>query len=181
MKLGVFTVLFGAKPFEEMLDYVVDLGLEAVESGTGAYPGDAYCKPEELLGSEKKLKAFRQAIRKRGLTISALSCHGNPLHPQSARALADHQTFVQTLQLAKKLEVETVITFSGCPARNCSAFMRRPPSNCNSSMRTAQSPHATTIPVLPASRISPGFGSSTRICSTAARQIFISRACPSPA
>ena len=115
MKLGVFTVLFGTKPFEEMLDYVVDLGIEAVEIGTGAYPGNAYCKPEELLASGKQLKAFKQAIKKRGLIISALSCHGNPLHPQSGRALADHQTFVQTLQLAKALDVETVITFSGCP------------------------------------------------------------------
>ncbi len=115
MKLGVFTVLFGEKPFEEMLDYVSELGIEAVEIGTGAYPGDAYCKPAELLASEKKLKAFRQAIKRRGLEISALSCHGNPLHPQSARALADHQTFLNTLQLAKKLDVGTVITFSGCP------------------------------------------------------------------
>ena len=41
MKLGVFTVLFGKKPFEEMLDYIVDLGIEAVEIGTGAYPGDS--------------------------------------------------------------------------------------------------------------------------------------------
>ena len=31
MKLGVFTVLFGTKPFEEMLDFVVELGLDAVE------------------------------------------------------------------------------------------------------------------------------------------------------
>ncbi len=115
MKLGVFTVLFGSKPFEEMLDYVVDLGIEAVEIGTGAYPGDAYCKPGELLASEKKLKAFAQAIRKRGLVISALSCHGNPIHPQKKRAEADHRVFTDTLQLAKKLHVDTVITFSGCP------------------------------------------------------------------
>ncbi|MDQ3170631.1 MAG: sugar phosphate isomerase/epimerase, partial [Acidobacteriota bacterium] len=110
MRLGVFTVLFGRKPFEEMLDYVVDLGIEAVEIGTGAYPGDAYCKPGELLASGKKLKAFKQAITRRGLTISALSCHGNPLHPQKKRADADHRVFADTLQLAKELDVETVIT-----------------------------------------------------------------------
>ena len=115
MKLGVFTVLFGSKPFEEMLDYIVELGLEAVEIGTGAYPGNTYCRPGELLGSEAKLRKFKDAISSRGLVISALSCHGNPLHPQRERAAADHQVFMQTLDLAKRLEVETVITFSGCP------------------------------------------------------------------
>ena len=115
MKLGVFTVLFGRTPFEEMLDYVVDLGLEAVEIGTGAYPGDAYCKPGELLESETRLREFKAAISRRGLIISALSCHGNPLHPQRERAAADHDVFIETLELARRLEVETVVTFSGCP------------------------------------------------------------------
>jgi sugar phosphate isomerase/epimerase len=115
MKLGVFTVLFGTKPFEEMLDYVVDLGIEAVEIGTGAYPGNGYCKPGELLESETKLRAFKEAIRRRGLIISALSCHGNPLHPQRDHAEADHDVFMKTLELARRIDVETVITFSGCP------------------------------------------------------------------
>jgi len=121
MKLGVFTVLFGTKPFEEMLDYVAGLGLEAIEIGTGAYPGDAYCRPDELLGSAAKLKAFSQAIRRRKLTISALSCHGNPLHPQAKIAQAHHDVFLKTLQLAKRLEVDTVITFSGCPGADARA------------------------------------------------------------
>ena len=35
MKLGVFTVLFADKSFEEMLDTVKEAGLHAVEIGTG--------------------------------------------------------------------------------------------------------------------------------------------------
>lgn len=116
MKLGVFTVLFGDKPFEETLDLVVELGLDAVEIGTGAYPGNAHCEPAKLLSSDRRLRAFREAIDRRGLIISALSCHGNPLHPQASIARAHHQTFERTLALARKLEVQTVITFSGCPA-----------------------------------------------------------------
>ena len=65
MKIGVFAVLFGGKPFEETLDYIKELGLEAVEIGTGAYPGDAHCKPAELLKNDEKLKAFKQAIDRR--------------------------------------------------------------------------------------------------------------------
>ncbi|MBO8163938.1 MAG: sugar phosphate isomerase/epimerase [Brevibacillus sp.] len=115
MKLGVFTVLFAQKPWEEMLDYVAEKGLEAVEIGTGGYPGDAHCNPRELMADSGKLRAFKEAVAKRGLTISALSCHGNPLHPQKQIAQAYHDVFIQTVLLAEKLEVPVVNTFSGCP------------------------------------------------------------------
>jgi sugar phosphate isomerase/epimerase len=121
MKIGVFTVLLGNKPFEQAFDYVKELGLEAVEIGCGAYPGDAHCKPVELLSSDKKLKAFKEAIRSRGLEISALSVHGNPIHPNKAIAKGHHEAFVRTLKLARKLEVDRVITFSGCPGADSKA------------------------------------------------------------
>ena len=66
---------------EKMLDEVVSLELDAVELGTGNYPGDAHCKPDELLEDAQKRAAYRQAIESRGLMISGLSQHGNPLHP----------------------------------------------------------------------------------------------------
>jgi sugar phosphate isomerase/epimerase len=115
MKIGVFTVLFGNKPFEATLDYLVEQGVEAVEIGTGAYPGNAHCDPAALLKSDRKLRGFREAVSRRGLVISALSCHGNPLHPQARIAREHHDTFMRTIELAKQLDVETVITFSGCP------------------------------------------------------------------
>ncbi len=123
MKIGVFSVLFGPKPFEETLDYVKQLGLEAIELGTGAYPGDAHCKPADLLKSDKKLAAFRDAIRSRDLVISALSCHGNPIHPDRKVATAHDRIFRQTVELAQKLGVKQVITFSGCPGGDPKATM----------------------------------------------------------
>ena len=123
MKIGVFSVLFGNKPFEETLDYLVELGVEAVEIGTGAYPGNAHADPAALLRSERRLTEFREAIHRRGLIISALSCHGNPLHPQKSTARAHHDVFIQTLELAKRLDVSTVITFSGCPGGDPKATM----------------------------------------------------------
>ncbi|GAB2719267.1 sugar phosphate isomerase/epimerase family protein [Paenibacillus thermoaerophilus] len=115
MKLGVFTVLFSQKPLEEALDYIASKGLGAVEIGTGGYPGNAHCKPDELLADNGKLKAFKQAVESRGLIISALSVHGNPLHPQKAIAKSFHDDFVKTVELAQRLEVPVVNTFSGCP------------------------------------------------------------------
>jgi sugar phosphate isomerase/epimerase len=115
MKLGVFTVLYGKLPFEEALDKLAGLGVEAVEIGTGNYPGDAHCKPDELLADQDAARRFRKAVESRGMIISALSQHGNPLHPQEERARKDHDVWRKTVQLAELLEVPVVNAFSGCP------------------------------------------------------------------
>ncbi|MSO23178.1 MAG: sugar phosphate isomerase/epimerase [Acidobacteria bacterium] len=121
MKIGVFTVLLANKPLEEALDYLKDLGVEAVEIGCGAYPGEAHCKPAELLASETKLKAFQNAIKSRGLIISGLSVHGNPIHPNKKLAKEHHNAYERALKLARKLDVDRVITFSGCPGADAKA------------------------------------------------------------
>lgn len=115
MKLGVFMVLFGGRKLEDALDYVVSKGLKAVEIGTGGYPGNSHCDPKQLLEDEAALNEFKQQIESRGLIISALSCHGNPLHPQKELAQKDHEDLVNSIRLAQKLGVPVVNTFSGCP------------------------------------------------------------------
>jgi len=50
-----------------------------------------------------------------------LSCHGNPLHPQTAVARASHETFVRTVELAGRLGVDRINLFSGCPGDSDSA------------------------------------------------------------
>jgi len=115
MKIGVFTVLFAQRPFAEALDYVKQAGCEAVEIGCGGYPGNAHCDPAALLADDAARKRFQDAIRQRGLAISALSCHGNPLHPDARRAKADDAVFRDTVRLAQALGVPNVVTFSGCP------------------------------------------------------------------
>lgn len=115
MKLGVFTVLYSDKPLDDMLDKVEAKGLEAIELGTGGYPGDAHIKLDKLLDNEKQQKAFMEKITNRGLTVSALSCHANPLHPQKQIAEEADTLFTKTVKLAAQLGVPVVNTFSGCP------------------------------------------------------------------
>lgn len=115
MKLGVFLVLFGRLPFEAALDRAAEAGLDAVEIGTGNFPGDAHCRPVELLSNPTKLADFARAVSERRLVISAFSCQGNPLHPRPEIAAESHETFVRTVELAERLGVETVNVFSGCP------------------------------------------------------------------
>ncbi|WP_409303828.1 sugar phosphate isomerase/epimerase family protein [Peribacillus sp. SCS-155] len=113
MKLGVFTVLFADKTFEEMLDYVKAAGVTAVEIGTGNYPGNKHCDLDGLLESEEKRKDYLNQIESRGLTISAFSCHGNPISPDSEFARTSHETFVKTVKLASLMSVPVVNCFSG--------------------------------------------------------------------
>ncbi|MEK6646716.1 MAG: sugar phosphate isomerase/epimerase [Candidatus Firestonebacteria bacterium] len=115
MKIGVFTVLFGAKPLEEALDYIVEAGCEAVEIGCGNYPGVAHCDPDILLKNDSKIKEFKKAIDSRNLIISALSCHGNPLHPNKEIAQSHKKQHRKAILLAEKLGVSRIIGFSGCP------------------------------------------------------------------
>ncbi|HFU4084854.1 TPA: sugar phosphate isomerase/epimerase family protein [Streptococcus suis] len=115
MKLGVFTVLFADKNLEEMLDYVKNAGLDAVEIGTGGYPGDAHLKLDVLLNSEAERQTFLEKVNSRGLTISALSCHGNPVSPDETFRKDSHETLVKTIKLAGLLNIPVVNTFSGTP------------------------------------------------------------------
>jgi sugar phosphate isomerase/epimerase len=113
MKLGVFTVLFSQKNLDEMLDYVKAAGLDAVEIGTGGYPGNAHCELDTLLESESKRNEYLQKVTSRGLEISAFSCHGNPISPDSAFAAESHEALKKTIELAGKMKVPVVNCFSG--------------------------------------------------------------------
>ncbi len=115
MKVGVFSAILSNVSLEKALNHIAALGCETVELGTGAYPGDAHCKPAVLLASKARLGRFAATVKASGLEISSLSCHGNPLHPDKRIASAHHRTFVDTVKLAGVLGVPVVTTFSGCP------------------------------------------------------------------
>lgn len=115
MKLGVFTVLLGAKPLDEALKYLAESGVQAVELGCGGYPGTAHVDAGEFLKDESKIENLKNLVAKYNMEISALSVHGNPVHPQKEIADKFHGDFENAVLLAEKLGIKMVITFSGCP------------------------------------------------------------------
>ena len=115
MKLGLLTVMFSGKPLKEVLEMIRPLGLQTVELGTGNFPGNAHCNPEVLLKSKSKRDELLAMLEREGLAISALSCHGNVLHPDKKQAKAYVNTQNDTIRLAEMLGVKVVIDFSGCP------------------------------------------------------------------
>jgi sugar phosphate isomerase/epimerase len=115
VKLGVFTVLYQDEPLRVVLDRLCTLGVDAVELGAGNFPGAAHCDPDILLADAGARGKLLAEVEERGMSISALSCHGNPLHPNEAVARSAHETWRKTVRLAVALGVPVVNTFSGCP------------------------------------------------------------------
>ena len=115
MKLCVLTVPFSQQPLSQVLPYLRTLGIDSVELGTGGFTDRSHCDPEILLRSPENLRELKLLLSDNGMSISVLSCHGNPVHPQKDIAYRDHKSFEDTLNLANALEVDTVVTFSGCP------------------------------------------------------------------
>ena len=115
MKIGLFIALFGEKTLGQALDTAVAEGVKAVEIGTGNYPGSPHLNVDKLLESKPERDKLMKEIAKRDLVLSALSCHGNPLHPNSKIAKQHHIVFEKTVKLCAMLGVPVVNGFSGCP------------------------------------------------------------------
>lgn len=120
MKVGVFTPLLSQLPLDKVLEKLKALSIDTVELGTGNHPGDAHCKLS-MLDNPADLKTFQKTLADHGVSISALSCHGNALHPDKNRAQQARETSRKTILLAEKLGISTVVDFSGCPGDSLEA------------------------------------------------------------
>ena len=121
MKLGVFTPLLSKLPLNDVLTKLKAFDIATVELGTGNYPGGAHCDLG-MLEDQDALAKFQQTLDDHRASISALSCHGNPLHPDPAQAAQFQETNHKTILLAEKLGVSTVVDFSGCPGDSPTAI-----------------------------------------------------------
>ena len=114
MKLGAFNTLFFDRGFEEALDAIKAYGCDAVEIGCGGFITKKHIDPSQLIDDDVKCKSVPKTVEKAGLFISALSCHGNVLHPDAKIAGPHRQDFRDAVVLASKIGVERIITFAGC-------------------------------------------------------------------
>lgn len=115
MKLGILTALLSNLSLDEIVRKIRPLGIEAIELATGNYGIPSHINLDLLLESPERLNEFKQRLADAGITISALNCGGNPLHPNRVIAEAHSATNCRTILLAEKLGVPVVIDFSGCP------------------------------------------------------------------
>ncbi len=115
MKLGVMSPVLNEMGLEDALKYLSSLGVDSLEIGAGGYPGKAHLDPKDYLNNPAKVEELKGLLKKYNIEISAVSCHGNPVHPNKEIAEKFHNEFVDAMKIAVMLGVETIIGFSGCP------------------------------------------------------------------
>jgi sugar phosphate isomerase/epimerase len=115
MKLGVMGNGIAPLGWDKALEYCRHLGLDAIELPCGAYARSKLLDAEAVLADAGQQRKIKDDVARHGLIISALSCHGNPVHPDADVARMHERAQDVTVRLAPKLGVNVVCLFSGCP------------------------------------------------------------------
>lgn len=113
--IGLMSASMLDRPWEAVLGAAVEQGVGWIEACGGGHIPTGHLDPVELAGDRIALDRLRKTLDERGLRLSSLACHGNPLHPDEARAAADHAALVAMCAIAPELGVTHVNLLAGLP------------------------------------------------------------------
>lgn len=114
MKIGMITDSLGNLSFDEMLRASAELGLETLEFACGNWSSAPHIDLAAILESAATRAEFVAKVRDHGLTIAALNCSGNPLHP-GPQGEKHRQVTEDTIRLASLMGIDRVVMMSGLP------------------------------------------------------------------
>ncbi|CDX16566.1 conserved hypothetical protein [Mesorhizobium sp. ORS 3324] len=114
MKIGMITDSLGSLSFDEMLNASAELGLETLEFACGNWSSAPHIDLQAMLDNAATRAEFVAKVRDHGLTIAALNCSGNPLHP-GPQGRKHHQVTEDTIRLASLMGIDRVVMMSGLP------------------------------------------------------------------
>lgn len=121
MKLSVFSPVLADTDLNSALAYLHSLGVEQMELGCGGFPGTAHADIMKLHENNNEINKVNEIFKKNEMSISALSVHGNPVHPDKSVAKKADDELQAAIRTAKKLGTDRVVTFSGCPGDKTSS------------------------------------------------------------
>ena len=113
MYLGAYDACLFDKSLGDTLDVIAGLGLTSVEINSGGFLPPVHLPVDELRVSADAREAYLAEFSSRGLTLTALNCNGNPLHP--AKGFPHSKDLLDSIELAALLGVKRVVTMSGTP------------------------------------------------------------------
>jgi hypothetical protein len=114
MRIGLVADGLPDLALPDLLRTAAELGIATLEFGCGNWSAAPHLKLDALLDSVAARDDFLAALAAHGLSISALNCSGNPLHP-GEHGRAHRAVTSKTIRLAGLLGVSRVVLMSGCP------------------------------------------------------------------
>lgn len=114
MKLGLVTDCLADRTLEEAAALCGQLGMEQIELGCGNWSPAPHVDLDVLTSDEGARRALTETLARHNLSISALTCSGNPLFP-GEKGVRDRAVAEKTFLLAEQLGIKTVVMMSGLP------------------------------------------------------------------
>jgi sugar phosphate isomerase/epimerase len=115
MKLGVYTAVLHDRPLPEALRIIRELGLDSAEINSGGFVPAPHLPIEDLRGSEDARQQYLGLFAEAGVSLTALNCNGNPLHPDPEVRTKHAQDVIDAIELGALLGIHRVVTMSGLP------------------------------------------------------------------
>jgi sugar phosphate isomerase/epimerase len=116
MLLGAYTACLHDKPIEEALQFLRDLGLDSAEINSGGFLPAPHLPIQQIRSSTDARADYLGLFAAAGVTLTALNCNGNPLHPDPQVREKHSRDVLDAIELASLLGVRRVVTMSGLPA-----------------------------------------------------------------
>jgi sugar phosphate isomerase/epimerase len=123
MKLGVYTAVLHDKPLPEALQVIRDLGLDSAEINSGGFVSAPHLPIADIRASQDARDDYLGHFETAGVTLTALNCNGNPLHPDSEVRAKHGQDVLDAVEIASLLGVRRVVTMSGLPGTDAAATL----------------------------------------------------------
>jgi sugar phosphate isomerase/epimerase len=114
MKLCAVSESLGHLSFKEAAKASADLGLAALEIGMGNWSAAPHADLQSLLENKDKRQQFLSVLEQNALSLAALNCSGNQLHPVDGERQS--KIVYDTVRASELLGVHTIVLMSGLPA-----------------------------------------------------------------
>jgi sugar phosphate isomerase/epimerase len=121
MKLGAYTAVLHDKPLPEALQVLRDLGLTSAEINSGGFLPAPHLPVAGIRAGQDARDEYLGHFAAAGVTLTALNCNGNPLHPDREVRDKHGQDVRDAIELAGLLGVKRVVTMSGLPGSDAGA------------------------------------------------------------
>lgn len=108
MRIGLFTPIFQVLSLDGLMRELKRYpSIEYLELGAGGWPGHSHLDRAALLNDPGVAWTLRSKLADAGLSISALSCHGNPVHPDPEIARRDDAPAETTACFARRSTLQS--------------------------------------------------------------------------